>query len=237
MPSPKREGGHACSPDSSFRDEYLERHRQLVTDLTKCHDELTMMRTLVEALPSVCQLSRTFSFQEALSFDARQPRLPGEPALDALKRIIATKVQEYAAKGDLICRAPQDRQAYFDRLERQFHDIQRILIEQERARCGEKVGSLCARIEQVVGQLESFPDRPDRFSKLLGLMALSLRQYAQGSLGQPSILLRSDKEVEISGRDTPADMPLEVFFDLLDNLAVDTLTKVLELNQNQVARN
>ena len=210
--------GHAKAPDATLREQFLTQREQVITDLTKCHDELTIVRSIVERLPSVYQFKETFTFQDALSFDASGQPVAGEPAVDTLKRMIARKVQEHA-----------DRMADHDMLERQFLRIKTNLIQQEQERCSEKVFNLCDRIDHVVHRLVFFPNLPQELPDLLRLMTSSLRNYAQSNQGQSSIALHGPNP---SDDTRPHTVPLAIFFDQLDTLAVETLTNILDCGES-----
>lgn len=210
------------------RSEYLEMRRSLVAELTRCHEDTVVIAPLIQELRSISCLDKTFSFKDALKFPLHSQGAVGERAVHALKSRIAAAVQSVANQVDTICPDPEKRDVFMSRLERQFQDIQRKLIFQEHQRCADKLQALCGRIDGIVSGLKDFPDNIRQHAAFLSVMSRTLRAYAEERLGQASISVGGPEIADRRGDAAAPTMSVSEFFNLLDNLTVETLNVTLD---------
>lgn len=218
----------AESPHACGRAEYFEQRRYLVAELTKCHEETAVLGPLIQELNSVSQLERTFSFRDALAFSASSQGDPGDLAVQALKGKIALALQNLQRQAGTICRSPEELDAFMSRLERQFQEIQKTLIHQERRQCADKLDGLCDRLDVVICTLACFPSRARQHEACLSVMSKTLRAYAKESLGESSIRIGGQEGTERADMPEGASMSISEFLNLLDNLTVETLHVFLD---------
>lgn len=218
--SASRVPGVLSTSAAVFRNQHLLLRGQVIDELKKCHEECDNMAALVTGAGLMCDLHSNFTFNDALSFRANPPRDAADRALNTLKEKIATAVQSVASQADTLCQTQEEREAFSNRLERQFETIRSKLIQDETARTADKLFGLCDRVESVVGQLSSFGASMREARDRLGDMARSLRLYAPDSLG--FAVVRSH---QLNGG-VQTDIPVADFFDQLNTLIVDTYSSL-----------
>jgi hypothetical protein len=183
---------------------------------------------LIQELRSINRLQESFSFSDAVAFSSQSQGVDGEQAVYALKSRISQAVQQNVAQAALLCRTPEERDTFMSRLERQFQEMQRTLVDQERQRCAEKLSTLCDRLDLIVEGLAQFPVRTRQHEALLAVMAQALRAYSSDSLGQPSIEVGQPAPSERHDLSKVAVMGVSQFLKLLDDVTVETLCEFID---------
>lgn len=211
-----------AAPSSVFRKQHLAHREQVVNELKKCHAECDNMAALVNGVRLMSDLQSQFTFKDALSFTPQSSQDAADRALNALKGKISAAVRSVAGQADALCTTPEERQAFSNRLERQFAAIRTKLIQNETKRTVEKLLGLCARVEDIVEQLSGLGPPSEENRDLLKVMAHSLRLYIRDTLGQPVIRTGRSQQSQPSGGELQAELSVADFFGRLDTLVVET---------------
>lgn len=225
---PAHEPGESQITTSSARSEYLDQQRRLVAELTRCHEDTEVLGPLIQELRSMTKLQESFSFSDAMAFSVQSQRSCGEQAVDALKFRISQAVQHNAQQVQNLCSTPEERDVFMRRLQRQFQEMQKTLVDQERQRCAEKLNTLCDRLDLVVKSLAGFPVRARQHEALLAVMGQALREYARDSLGESSIEIGQPSAREHQVPSRPSSMTVSNFLKLLDDVTVETLCQFID---------
>jgi hypothetical protein len=180
------------------------------------------MAALVNGVRLMSDLQSQFTFKDALSFTPQSSQDAADRALNALKGKISAAVRSVAGQADALCTTPEERQAFSNRLERQFAAKRTKLIQNETKRTVEKLLGLCARVEDIVEQLSGLGPPSEENRDLLKVMAHSLRLYIRDTLGQPVIRTGRSQQSQPSGGELQAELSVADFFGRLDTLVVET---------------
>jgi hypothetical protein len=211
-----------AAPSSVFRNQHLAHREQVVNELKKCHAECDNMAALVNGVRLMYDLKSQFTFKDALLFTPQSSQDAADRALNALKGKISAAVRSVAGQADTLCTTAEEREAFSNRLERQFGAIRTKLIQDETKRTVEKLLGLCARVEGIVEQLSGLGSPSMENRDLLEVMAHSLRLYIRDTLGQPVVRTARSQQSQPSGRELQAELSVADFFDRLDTLTVET---------------
>jgi len=220
--------GESHPLSAAARGEYLEQRRRLVAELTRCHEDTEVLAPLIQELRSIAKLQETFSFSDAMAFSGQNQSGHGEQAVHALKFRISQAVQNNARQAHNLCRSPEEHDAFMSRLRRQFQEMQKTLVDQERQRCAEKLNTLCDRLDLVVESLAGFPVRARQHEALLAVMAQALREYSRDSLGDSSIQIGQAGVWERQAPTQASTMSVSQFLKLLDDVTVETLCQFVD---------
>lgn len=218
LPSIGSDGdGVVANPSAVFRIQHLALRGQVMSELGKCHEECDKMPTLIQGVRLMSDLNSQFTFQDALAFYPSSSHDAADRAVNALKANISAAVQSVASQADDLCKTPEAREEFSQRLERQFEEIRARLILDATQSVERNLQAVCTRVEGIVQHLRSFGsplapncERFDMFARALrsyidnGLEQLTVRGHLPGELGQTELSVRE-------------------FFTQLDTLVVDTL--------------
>lgn len=209
-----------ANPPAVFRIQHLALRGQVVSELGKCHDECDKMPTLIKGVGLMSDLNWQFTFKDALAFSPSSPHDAADRAVNALKANISAAVQSVARQADHLCKTPEAREEFSQRLERQFEEIRARLIQDATQSVEGNLQAVCTRIDGIVEHLRSLGapltpncERFEVFAHALrsyigkGLEQLTMRVHLPGALGQTELSVRE-------------------FFTQLDTLVVDTLEEL-----------